>query len=211
MKRSCLAFLPLLLAACVGMPGNVPPVVIYDFGLPAKRLEGSKTWPRLALEVRSPVWFDSLNIDYRLAYEDPLKQREYSGSRWAGAPARLLGQRLRQQFGMVGAPANGTVDCLLRVELLEFSQIFDAPQQSRGVLEASVSLIDAKRRLIDEQRVSIERNAETADAPGGVRALEAASLELGTRVAGWLDDLDQKAALKECRNPRTKAAKTSFR
>lgn len=210
MKRPYLVFLPLLLAACVGMPGNVPPVVIYDFGLPAKRLEASKTWPRLTLEVRAPAWFDSLNIDYRLAYDDPLKQREYAGSRWAGAPALLLGQRLRQQFGMAGLSENGSVDCLLRVELLEFSQIFDAPQQSRGVLEANVSLIDAKRQLIDEQRMSIEHKAETADAPGGVRALEAASLELGVRLADWLVLLDKKAVLKECRNQR-KAVKTSPR
>ena len=140
----------LLLSACVGGAGNSVPSVTYDFGLPVARLAVGGTWPGLSLEVRSPSWFDSTNVDYRLAYADPLTRRQYVGSRWAGAPAQLIAQRLRQQLGVVSATANSATDCLIRVELQEFSQVFDSPQSSRGVLTASVSLIDGKRRVVAE-------------------------------------------------------------
>ncbi|MFZ4538691.1 ABC-type transport auxiliary lipoprotein family protein [Propionivibrio sp.] len=207
MNRVFILLAALLLSACVGGARNVPPAIVYDFGLPAARVVADGAWSRLALEVRSPSWFDSLNVDYRLAYEDPLKQREYSGSRWAGAPGLLLAQRLRQQLGTASANGNTAVDCLLRVELQEFSQIFDSPQQSRGVLQGSVSLIDAKRHLVAERQVSIEKPAATPDAHGGVKALVAASTELGLQLADWLATLEKNNALKACRSAQVVTAR----
>lgn len=61
-------------------PGNGRSLAVYDFGLPSARNGGEGEWPRIALEVVAPPWFDALNVDYRLAYDDPLKQREYSQS-----------------------------------------------------------------------------------------------------------------------------------
>jgi cholesterol transport system auxiliary component len=153
----------------------------------------------VALEVRSPPWFDSLNVDYRLAYDDPLKQREYAGSRWAGTPAALLAQHLRQQLGMASASGSTAVACLLRVELQEFSQVFDSVQQSRGVLQAGVSLIDGQRQIVAERQVSLSRPVLGADAGGGVNALVAASDELGRLLAGWLSGLEGAGSLKGCR------------
>ena len=189
----------LLLSACVGGARNTPSIAVYDFGLPAARLVADGTWSRLALEVRSPPWFDSLSVDYRLAYEDPLKQREYAGSRWAGAPGILLAQRLRQQLGTVSVTGNTLSLCLLRVELQEFSQVFDSPQRSRGVLQGSVSLIDVKRQLVAERQLAIEKPAATADAQGGIDALAAASTELGQLIADWLAGLEKAGTLKSCR------------
>ena len=189
----------LLLSACIGGARNTPPIAIYDFGLPAARLVADETWSRLALEVRSPPWFDSLNVDYRLAYEAPLKHREYAGSRWAGAPGILLAQRLRQQLGTVSVSGNTLSVCLLRVELQEFSQVFDSPQRSRGVLQGSVSLIDVKRQLVAERQMVIEKPAATPDAQGGIDALVAASSELGQKIADWLAGLEKAGTLKSCR------------
>ena len=190
----------LLLSACVGGARNTPPIAVYDFGLPAARLVADGTWSRLALAVRSPPWFDSLSVDYRLAYEDPLKQHEYAGSRWAGAPGILLAQRLRQQLGTVSVTGNTLSLCLLRVELQEFSQVFDSPQRSRGVLQGSVSLIDVKRQLVAERQLAIEKPAATADAQGGIDALAAASTELGQLIADWLAGLEKAGTLKSCRS-----------
>lgn len=189
----------LLLSACVGGARNTSPSAIYDFGLPAARLVADGSWSRLALEVRSPPWFDSLNVDYRLAYEDPLKQREYAGSRWAGAPGILLAQRLRQQLGTASVTGNTLSDCLLRVELQEFSQVFDSPQRSRGVLQGSVSLSDVKRQLVAERQLVIEKPAATPDAQGGIDALVAASSELGQQIADWLSGLEKAGSIKRCR------------
>lgn len=199
MKKILVLLLGLLLGACVGGVGNAPTTVAYDFGLPAARLVADGTWSRLALEVKSPPWFDSLYIDYRLAYDDPLKQREYAGSRWAGSPGVLLTQRLAQQLGVPSASGNTAVDCLLRVELQTFSQVFDSPKTSRGVLQASVNVIDRKRQLIAERQVTIEKPAATPDAYGGVTALVAASDEFGRQLESWLAGQEKNGTLKSCR------------
>ena len=199
MKRILLLLAAALVGACGSLPKSAPPITIYDFGLPAARLAADGQWSRLALEVKSPPWFDSLNIDYRLAYEDPLKPREYAGSRWAGTPGALLALRLRQQIGTVSAAGNTASDCLLRVELQEFSQIFDAPQQSRGVVQGGVSLIDGMRQVIAERQMTIERQAASADAHGGVGALVAASTEFGQQLADWLMRLDKDGLFKRCK------------
>lgn len=199
MNRCFVLLAALLLSACVGGAGNSVPSVTYDFGLPVARLAVGGTWPGLSLEVRSPSWFDSTNVDYRLAYADPLTRRQYVGSRWAGAPAQLIAQRLRQQLGVVSATANSATDCLIRVELQEFSQVFDSPQSSRGVLTASVSLIDGKRRVVAERLAVIEKPAVSADASGGVQALVAASTEFGRLLSDWLLELEKNGGLKSCR------------
>lgn len=199
MNRVLVLLTAVLLSACVGGGRNLAPAVVYDFGLPAARLVADGSWSRLAIEVRSPLWFDSSNVNYRLAYEEPLTRREYVSSRWAGTPGGLIAQRLRQQLGAVSATENVATDCLLRVELQEFSQVFDSPQSSRGVLLGSVSLIGQQRQLIAERLVSIEKPSATADAHGGVKALVAASAELGPLLADWLAELKNNNDLKVCR------------
>jgi cholesterol transport system auxiliary component len=200
MKKLFLSLMAVLLAACAGSAHNGAPATIYDFGLPAARLVTDGEWSRVALDVKAPAWFDSSDIEYRLAYDDPLKLREYAGSRWAGAPALLLGQRLRQQLGVAGASSNVAVDCLLRVELQEFSQVFDSPQNSRGVLQGSVTLLGAKRQILAERLLTVEQPAATPDARGGVLALVVASDEVGKELVGWLARLEQGGKLKSCRN-----------
>jgi cholesterol transport system auxiliary component len=189
-----------LLGGCAAGARNAPPSVVYDFGLPAARLAAGGGWSGLALEVRSPPWFDSLKVDYRLAYDDPLKLRDYSASRWAGAPGVLLAQRLAQQLGTASAGGSGGTGaaCLLRIDLQEFSQVFDSPQKSRAVMQAGVRLIDGKRQLLAERTLAVEMPALSADAQGGVNALVAASSDFGGQLANWLDALE--VAQKRCRS-----------
>jgi cholesterol transport system auxiliary component len=190
-----LVVLAVLLSACGSAPRST--VTVYDFGLPAARLAGADGWSRLALDVRAPAGFDALRLDYRLAYDDPLKQRDYASSRWAANPAVLLAQQLRQQLGMAGANSGVTVDCLLKVELQAFSQVFVAPGQSHALLQAHVSL-SHKRQLLAERPFVIEQAAPSADASGGVRALVAAGSGLGQQLAAWLTTLEKDARLKTC-------------
>jgi cholesterol transport system auxiliary component len=175
-------------------------MAVYDFGVPVGRMAGDDGWSRMALEIKAPGWFDSVNIQYRLVYEDPLKLRNYAGSRWAGTPAQLLGQRLRQQLGVAGATSNTAVDCLLRLDLQEFSQVFDTPQSSRAVLQGSVSVLDAKRRIVATKPLAIAQPAASADARGGVTALVNASDELGRQLAAWLNELDKGGSFIACRS-----------
>lgn len=199
MKKLAVLFSTLLLGACVGGAHNSTPLAVYDFGMPAARLASDDAWSKMALEIKAPSWFDSPSVQYRLAYEDPLKLRDYAASRWAGAPAQLIGQRLRQQLGVAGATSNTAVDCLLRLDLQEFSQVFDTPQNSRGVLHGSVSVLDARRRIVAARLVAIEQPAAGSDARAGVSALVGASDELGRQLAGWLGSLDKSGSLNACR------------
>lgn len=195
------------LSGCAGGLASKPTMAIYDFGLPDAPANAGQEWPRVALEVVSPPWFDALNVDYRLAYDDPLKQREYAGSRWAGAPGVLLAQRLRQRLGMVNASGHAVASCLLRFELHEFSQVFDTPAQSRGVLQGTASLLDARKQRIAGKRFLIEKPAASPDARGGVDALVAASADLATGLALWLGELDQSKAMAPCHDSVSAAVK----
>lgn len=198
MRRLLLLLALALLTACATGGRNAAPPEVYDFGLPAQRLVGDGRWSKVALEIRAPYWFDSRSIEYRLLYDDPLKLRSYAGSRWAGAPGLLLSQRLRQQLGLVGSSGHTAASCLLRLELQEFSQVFDTPQHSRGVLQGSAGVLDGRHRVVAEQLIAIAQPAATADARGGVRALVAASEELGRQLAGWLNELEKNGTLKSC-------------
>ena len=192
-----------LLSACGSAPRTT--VTVYDFGLPAARLAGAERWSRLALDVKAPAGFDDLKVDYRLAYDDPLQQRDYAASRWAANPAVLLAQQLRQQLGMAGASSGVAVDCQLRVELQAFSQVFVAPGQSHALLQANVSLTH-KRQSLAERSFVIEHAAASADANGGVRALVAASSGLGQQLSEWLTTLetqDKDARLKVCQSEKS--------
>lgn len=201
MKKSLIAPLitlgALLMTACSGGVRTSAPIAVYDFGLPASASASHAVWSKIAVEVKSPPWFESLPIDYRLAYDEPLKLREYSESRWAGAPADLLAQRLRQQLGLAAANGNTAVDCLLRIDLQEFSQVFDSEQTSRGVLRAQASLI-GKRQVLAERPFGSEHAVATPNAQGGARALVAAATDLGRQLDVWLKDLEQDKSLARC-------------
>jgi cholesterol transport system auxiliary component len=188
------------LPGCVGTAHNEAPAAVYDFGLPAfsENAGAGADGPagRLALDVRAAPWLGGPEIDYRLAYGDPLRRSQYANSRWAAPPALLLAQQLRLRIGF--AAADGVADCTLRVELQEFSHVFTAPQISHGALLGRIRLIDGKRRRLAGRAVDIERPAREADAAGGVQALVEAGEELARQLAAWLDRLEREGKLETC-------------
>ena len=196
----------LCVAVCLGIPacGSVirqsPPMAVYDLGPVAEAFVPQGEWPALALEVRSPVWLDSSGIDFRLAYDDPLRRRQYASSRWLASPRQLLAQRLREQLGLQGVIAGVAAACMLRVELQEFSHAFDSPQASRGTLQAQLLVIGAKRQVLAGRRFLAEHHAATPDARGGVAALVAASDSLGNQIKDWLGAEARRGSLRDCRS-----------
>ena len=175
-----------LLAGCLSAPQRTLPSV-YDFGTPAQRIAATGAWANVALDVHAPA---------RLAYEDPLRWRNYVDSRWADSPVRLLGQQLRQQLGVMAMNGTAAAGCLLRVELQSFTQVFSTPQQSHGRLQAVVMLVDGRRQLLAERTFAVEEEAATPDAQGAVRALTAAGSVFGQQLAQWLED---ERAIRLCK------------
>ena len=193
MLRAVLLLSVALLAGCAITPQTREGMANYDFGLPRG---GKEANPRLAhdlvvAEVSAPAWMDNPGIYYRLAYRDATRPQAYALSRWVMPPARLLGQRLRASVARANTAAVFTsadgvrADYTLRLELEEFSQVFDAADKSRAVVRLRASLI-RNRGVVAQQGFSIEHAAATPNAEGGVQALIAASDEAGDSLVDWL-------------------------
>jgi ABC-type uncharacterized transport system auxiliary subunit len=191
--------LSLCLSACftAGKRGGESPLAIYDFGpAPSSLLAASRKQP-IALEVRAPLWFDSLGIDYRLAYVDAARLREYARARWAGPPAQMIQQRLSQQLGYVTA-GQGQTRCLVRVEITEFTQVFATTESSRGVLQGRVLLLDRSRRQVAELALNLEKPASSADARGGVEAMTLTVQQLAIDLFAWEKKLAEGEVARAC-------------
>lgn len=201
MRPILTALLCLLLSACftAGKRGGEQSLAIYDLGLFAER-SGEKL-PRaesMAIEVRAPLWFDSMGIEYRIAYVDKARLREYGRARWAGPPAQLIQQRLVQQLGFV-AHGQSRTRCVLRVDISEFSQVFDTPDLSRAVLQGRLQWLDRSRARIAEREINLSSDSPSADARGGVTALSGTVEQLTATIMNWEAELAASGQLKVCR------------
>jgi cholesterol transport system auxiliary component len=181
------------LAACAG--DSKGPVAEYDFGLGAATHEEP---PRLrraisVADATAPAWLDSSAIVYRLAYQDVAQPRAYVESRWVAPPAALFTAQLRQRLvattrSGVLVPGDGVrTDATLRVELQEFSQVFDAPGGSRAVVRVRAVLVSGGH-LLGHTSFSLDRPAPSPDAAGGARALALAADAAIDRLIGWTAD-----------------------
>lgn len=140
--------------------------------------------------VNAPGWLDSSGIIYRLNYQDAARPQAYARSRWAASPAQLLTQRIRSRFaaaavGVVTGSEGARADYALRVELEDFSQSFDAPDQSRVAVRARATLVDLASHALHAQRAFALERPATPDAAGAVGALGEASDALIEELLGW--------------------------
>ena len=193
MLRAVLILSLSLLAGCAIGPRTPEGTANYDFGLqPA----GKEAHPRLhqdllVAQVAAPAWLDNTGIYYRLAYQDAARPQAYALSHWVMSPAALLGQRVRANIARantagVFAPSDGVrTDYTLRLELEEFSQVFDSADKSHAVLRLRASLI-RQPRIAAQAIFDLHYPAATPNAEGGVRALIAASDDVSEKLIAWL-------------------------
>lgn len=189
LRPLALCCLAAALAGCAsGAPGQA--MASYDFGLPEVETSAapSLSGPLKVLEVHALPGLDSTEFNYRLQYADGSQLRAYAAHRWTMTPAQLLTQRLRASLAAHGAVLGGSDAVqapVLRVELVDFEQVFDAPGVSRGVVALRATLLQ-HGRLVAQQTFAASASAATADAPGGAKALAAASTTVIDQIAGWL-------------------------
>ncbi|MEE9222564.1 MAG: ABC-type transport auxiliary lipoprotein family protein, partial [Nitrosomonadaceae bacterium] len=117
----------------------------------------------------------------------------YANNRWAAAPATLLTHRIRNRIAAVTndkivSTSEGTrTDFTLRLELEEFSQVFDAVDKSHVVIRLRASLIHRSSRSLRAQRnFSMEQSTPTANAAGAVQTLTESSDKLIENLIDWL-------------------------
>lgn len=141
----------LLLVGCASSPA--PRATVYDFGpgvltaqAPATpAANGKPRVPVLLTDVDAVGALDGNALQYRLAYAQAQQVHPYAAARWGVPVAQLVRQRLRDQLGRQrtvlspgDVPPAGVG--VMRVELEEFSQVFDSPQTSAALVRARVTL-----------------------------------------------------------------------
>lgn len=181
---------------------------VYDFGPGAHAADApAAALPPLTLaEVEANPALDSTAVVYRLAYSDVQQLRPYAQARWSMPPAQLVRQRLRAHLGQqraVLSPGEGVVLSskaagvepgvrLLRIELEEFSQVFESAAESNGLLRLRATVVlptPAGEKLLAQRLFALQRPAPSADAAGGVRALTAATDAAVQELGQWLQQL----------------------
>lgn len=192
MSRWASLVIAFALSACAAP--SAPRPALYDFGLSAPPVRVSQPLAgSLAIDdVRAPPWLASEGMIYRLAYENAARPQPYSQSRWAAPPAALFGERLQQRFGHLAAAgvapaaAGVSADYVLRVELDEFSQVFEAPERSRAHVGVRVSVLDPANAELLAQRDFRAIRPAAPNAAGAARSLREASDAVLDEIAAWL-------------------------
>ena len=212
------------LVACTSAPQGHP--TVYDLGLATAPIQGPDNAAHPALpplvltDVEAPPVLDGTALLYRLAYHDAQQLRPYAQARWSMPPAYLLRQRLRQQLAthrFVASPADAGAARLplLRIELEEFSQVFEAPGQCHALLRIRATLSQAPLNALAQgpgsspgllaaplapvpallfQTSSAQQLAFTPpDAPGGARARAEASDAVAAQLDAWLAQVSPAA------------------
>jgi cholesterol transport system auxiliary component len=192
------------LASLVGCATPDKPVraTLYDFGPSLTPLPVSaQTLPPLVLaDIEASGALDGASVMYRLGYADANQLRPYAHARWSATPPRLVRQRLREQLsrerpvldvdeGAALARGSGAMPRVLRLELEEFSHFFETQTQSWGLLRLRATLMEstpAGEKLLAQRSLVVRQPAPSVDAPGGVRALAAATDAAADEIGRWL-------------------------
>ena len=171
-----------IVAGCGVGPKPKEVVGAYDFGLPAAARPVALKSLNHAI-VAAPNWMDSTSLHYRLAYANAARPAAYAQTRWVSTPAHLVEARLKER-AVAGGVLLGGAGTSLRIEIDEFSQVFDAEKSSRAVVRARASLAGA-REVTAQKAFLIEMPAATPDGPGGATALGQAANALVDDVLAW--------------------------
>jgi ABC-type uncharacterized transport system auxiliary subunit len=193
MRRLALALALCALSGCDLMPSKAPAKTNFDFGPESSASAGSSAVSEVHImvhQITAPSWMDGTAMYYRLAYQNAAVPLPYAESEWVMSPAALLTQRLRSNLAGKDDSQTHHVSTqvatlyTLHAELLEFEQIFDARDRSRGVLRLRATLEAEGAR--SQHTFAIERPARTSNAAGGVTALTECSDELVKQIAEWV-------------------------
>ena len=195
-----LPFIFLCIAMLAACRTPAPRIAVVDFGPGNTQVAVSNRMaslpPLLLVEVEAASALDGTAVLYRLGYADVQQLRPYGQTRWSMPPAQLLRQRLRESLGQrrsvlspVDAVEPGTL--ALRLELEEFSQLFDSAQSSAGLVRvrATLSRTGVPPKSLAQTSFVVQRPAPSADAKGGVQALAQCTDALVVQLDQWLQQV----------------------
>ena len=195
-RRSLLVAACGALTACSLGPKTEQPAT-YDLGAPRSHAAAKPGIAAVLLvpEVSAPAWLERSTASSIASTTTTPRARSLRAEPLVGVARGAADRAPAQPFR--GAAAKGIVtgadgvraDYMLRVELEDFSQSFDAPDSSRVALRARASLVNlASRSLVAQRAFAVEQAAPTPDAPGAVQALSAASEEFMESLLKWTEE-----------------------
>lgn len=196
-KNLVVCFLAALLAGCIS---TSQPVFTKHYALtpptpPAATVPQNTAAPILRVaDIAAPAWLDSTSMYYRLGYQGDAGIAAYARSDWIAPPPKLLQGLVEDALSgsgdwkaVIGTGAAAESDLSLNLQLNDFEQLFSAAKQSAGVLDLTATLIDDHASKVVAQRTfHIEKPAPSADAAGGVKALNEAAAEFAQQLKQWL-------------------------
>lgn len=160
---------------------------------PASAPAGARGSLRVA-RIVAPPWLQGTDLYYRLDYRHDHAIAAYADSDWVAPPARMLGQLVVNTLAgtgiwrvVIGPGSPAHADFGLDIRLDDFSQAFSSPADSVARLDATATLVDNRDgHVIAQRRFELQASAPSANAAGGVAALNDASRQFATRLADWL-------------------------
>lgn len=197
MKKKSLPLLLLLAAlssACVLGTAPNPRATIYDLGtMPAVPLV-QVDLPAMAIaRVTAPEWLNGPQMYYRLLYVDSQQPRPYAHSQWSMSPARLFEERIKSHIGRAGgqvlsATAGITRLPTLRIEIDDFTHVFESPEKSYAQVIVRIAMLDG-RTLVSQRTFQRRVPAPSPDANGGAKAIAQANDAMMSDILSWLATL----------------------
>lgn len=194
----CVALAGIALTGCASR--RTSSIAVYDFGpgalvsTPQTRMAPLSTLALPAVQTTRAL--DTTALYYRLYYKDAQQPIPYAQARWSMPVGELIDQKLRNQLGQRRSLINpddnlqlGKEVRILHLQLEEFSQVFEAPEKSTGLLKIRATLSEPQgkgARLLAQRSFMVQHPSPTPDAAGGVRALSAAVETLGVELEEWL-------------------------
>lgn len=189
--------LAVISGGCVSSSQPNPRATIYDLGVmpaPIPAQQPKLNLPPLAIaRVTASEWLNGPQMYYRLAYANAQQPRPYAQTQWSMSPARLFEERIKSHIGQAGGQVlSATVGITrlptLRIEINDFTHVFDSPEKSHTSLGVRIALLDG-RNLIAQRSFERRVPAPTPDANGGAKAMAQANDAVMGDILQWLASL----------------------
>ncbi len=147
------------------------------------------------LKLSSTKSIASLSSTQLYYLKDTTRMDAYLYSRWSDAPSNMIDRVLysslqnQQLFEtLIPATSSATADLTLESDLHAFYHRFLDTTHSEGFVDITYRLIDTKtKRAIASKRFLITQPSPSADAKGGVSALNSATHTLSQQCTAWID------------------------
>ena len=172
-----------LVLICLGSCSQQkPPVSVHDFGVVTTHATNkASTTPKQLINVGAPTWLWDNRIRYRLLYQIPSQVRFYGLDHWIATPPELF------EHFLITNPVS--FDYTLLIQLQNFEQQFESPQQARVVLNFSV---DAYRP--DQKQTVASKNfaltlTSSPDAQGAIQGFKTLAQQAAEQLHQWCNQL----------------------